>query len=106
MPLSVASHLIGATTRPEATVLDPMAGSGTTLIAARLLGRLAFGFDLDPLAVLVGREARETVAGLTVAQLAHFVTDSAIRSAILKAGLDAARAGMERILAEQATRDK
>src|SRR5206468_8905624 len=35
MPLSVASHLIGATTRPEATVLDPMAGSGTTLIAAR-----------------------------------------------------------------------
>lgn len=62
MPLSVASHLIAATTKPRATVLDPMAGSGTTLIAARRLGRLAVGFDLDPLAVLVARSATRTFA--------------------------------------------
>jgi len=34
-------------------VLDPMAGSGTTLVAARLRGHTAIGFDRDPLAVLI-----------------------------------------------------
>lgn len=34
-------------------VLDPMAGSGTTIVAARLKGHKAIGFDLDPLAVLI-----------------------------------------------------
>ncbi len=34
-------------------ILDPMAGSGTTLVAARLRGHKAIGFDRDPLAVLL-----------------------------------------------------
>ena len=34
-------------------VLDPMTGSGTTLVAARLRGHSAIGFDMDPLAVLI-----------------------------------------------------
>lgn len=34
-------------------VLDPMAGSGTTIVAARMKGHEAVGFDLDPLAVLI-----------------------------------------------------
>jgi tRNA G10 N-methylase Trm11 len=36
-------------------VLDCMAGSGTTLVAARSLGHTAIGFDTDPLAVLIAR---------------------------------------------------
>jgi SAM-dependent methyltransferase len=36
-------------------VLDPMAGSGTTLVVARTLGHKATGFDTDPLAVLLAR---------------------------------------------------
>ena len=36
-------------------VLDPMAGSGTTLVAARLRGHESFGFDTDPLAVLISK---------------------------------------------------
>jgi SAM-dependent methyltransferase len=36
-------------------VLDPMAGSGTTLATARLRGYEAIGFDRDPLAVLISR---------------------------------------------------
>ncbi|MEW6227358.1 MAG: DNA methyltransferase [Bacillota bacterium] len=37
------------------TVLDPMAGSGTTLLEAYLLGRQAIGVDIDPLAVKMAR---------------------------------------------------
>jgi SAM-dependent methyltransferase len=36
-------------------VLDPMAGSGTTIVAARLYGHRALGFDTDPLALLIAR---------------------------------------------------
>lgn len=40
-------------TRRRMRVLDPMMGSGTTLLAARLLDHEAAGVDLDPLAVLI-----------------------------------------------------
>jgi hypothetical protein len=36
-------------------VLDPMAGSGTTLVEARLMGRHAVGYDIDPLARLIAK---------------------------------------------------
>ncbi len=36
-------------------VLDPMCGSGTTLIEASLLGCAAFGVDMNPLSVLMSR---------------------------------------------------
>lgn len=35
------------------TVLDPMMGSGTTLVEANIAGRPAVGFDIDPLARLI-----------------------------------------------------
>ncbi|MDA8283253.1 MAG: DNA methyltransferase [Actinomycetota bacterium] len=37
------------------TVLDPMSGSGTALIEACLLGRVARGADIDPLARLISK---------------------------------------------------
>lgn len=42
-------------TNPTLTVLDPMAGSGTTVVTARLLGHSGLAFDTDPLAVLIAR---------------------------------------------------
>ena len=36
-------------------VLDPMSGSGTTLVCARMRGHRAFGYDTDPLALLIAR---------------------------------------------------
>lgn len=41
--------------QPKSIVLDPMAGSGTVLRQAADLGFAAWGFDLDPLAVLMAK---------------------------------------------------
>lgn len=60
-------------TEPGATVLDPMSGSGTTILEAFLLGRRSIGFDIDPLALriiqakvtpLEAREALHLMHGL------------------------------------------
>lgn len=40
---------------PGETVLDPMMGSGTTLVEARMLERHAIGIDVDPLACLIAQ---------------------------------------------------
>ena len=37
----------------DGIVLDPMGGSGTTLVEARLAGRTSFGLDMNPLSVFV-----------------------------------------------------
>lgn len=47
MPLSMAERLIAMFSDPGDLVLDPYAGSGTTLVAARLLGRRAVGIERD-----------------------------------------------------------
>jgi len=44
-----------ASLAPGSVVLDPMAGSGTVLRAAMAQGHQAYGFDMDPLAVLMAR---------------------------------------------------
>ncbi len=48
MPLSLARRCLAITSRPESVVLDPYAGSGTTLLAARDLGRRWVGIELKP----------------------------------------------------------
>lgn len=40
-------HLIRLFTDPGDVVIDPCAGSGTTLLAARNLGRRGYGFEID-----------------------------------------------------------
>ena len=49
-------HLfIAALTGKSDVVLDPMMGSGTTLVEAARLGRCAVGCDIDPLALLIAK---------------------------------------------------
>ena len=48
MPLSLARRCVEITSRPGDVVLDPYAGSGTTLIAARDAGRKWIGVELKP----------------------------------------------------------
>ena len=47
-PIKLMEHLITLVTPEGGTVLDPLVGSGTTLIAARNLGLSAIGIDQDP----------------------------------------------------------
>lgn len=50
-----ATHIIEKLTDKGGIVLDPMVGTGTTLLAARALGRQAIGIDLDPATANVAR---------------------------------------------------
>ena len=48
MPMTLARRCVAITSRPHDVVLDPYAGSGTTLLAARDLGRKWVGVELNP----------------------------------------------------------
>jgi hypothetical protein len=51
----IARQAIELLTQPGDVVLDPMVGSGTTLVEAWRTSRRGVGFDLNPLAVLITR---------------------------------------------------
>ena len=52
-PPQLPRFLIERLSKPDDIVLDPMAGSGTTLVEAARLGRRAIGCDIDPLARMI-----------------------------------------------------
>lgn len=54
-PPELPRKFIQELTDPNEVVLDPMIGSGTTLVEAFLAGRLGIGFDIDPLALLMSQ---------------------------------------------------
>jgi DNA modification methylase len=55
-PLALLELLVGACCPPGGVVLDPCCGSGTTLVAAKGLGREWVGCDLRPEAVELARQ--------------------------------------------------
>lgn len=54
-PPQLPRVFIEALTQPGDIVLDPMAGSGTTVVEAMLLGRQGIGTDIDPMALRIGQ---------------------------------------------------
>src|SRR5699024_4843940 len=60
-PLELPRRCIAAGCPEDGTVLDPFSGSGTTLVAARQVGRSAIGIDLNPdyHDIAISRLARE-----------------------------------------------
>lgn len=47
-PIKLASYLIAIGSRRGDIILDPFAGSGTTLISAKMLGRKYIGYEINP----------------------------------------------------------
>ncbi|SMN12038.1 Adenine-specific methyltransferase [uncultured Candidatus Thioglobus sp.] len=48
-PLALLPRIILSASRPGDVVFDPFSGTGTTSVAASLLGRKAIGIEIDPL---------------------------------------------------------
>ncbi len=51
----IAKKLIEKYGRDKKTILDPFCGSGTVLVEGILSGRNAFGYDINPLAILISK---------------------------------------------------
>ena len=65
-PVPLLEHLIRIFTDPGDVVIDPCAGSGTTLLAANNLNRRAYGFEIKK---NFYREAKEKILPLVQKQL-------------------------------------
>jgi site-specific DNA-methyltransferase (adenine-specific) len=62
-PLGLMDWLVRLVTPPGGLVLDPFMGSGTTLVAARALGRRAIGIEMDPDYCRLARKRISAAAG-------------------------------------------
>lgn len=73
----MAEYLIEGLTTSDATVLDPMLGSGTILTAANKIGSKAVGFDRVPLALLITRSAAQPSNSIDLENLRDRVLERA-----------------------------
>ena len=55
-PLALIRFMIDISVRPQTAILDPFAGSGTTLLAAKLEGRQAVGIEISELYCKIAAE--------------------------------------------------
>jgi site-specific DNA-methyltransferase (adenine-specific) len=68
-PEALLERLVGALSNPGDVVLDPYAGSGTTLAVAHKMGRAFIGIDASPVALETTR-ARFVALGARLAECA------------------------------------
>ena len=61
-PIELIEYCLGNSTERGDAVIDPFAGSGSTLVASHRLGRVGYGVEIDPsyVDVIVARLERET----------------------------------------------
>jgi DNA modification methylase len=70
-PPQLPNRFIEELTEPKDTVLDPMLGSGTTILESYRANRLGIGFDIDPLALLISRVKTTPIDALAAAQISR-----------------------------------
>lgn len=73
-PIGLMLELVNLFTEPDETILDPFAGSGTTLVAAKRLGRKAIGIEVsgefcEVAADRLRRSQRQQILGFKAQQI-------------------------------------
>jgi site-specific DNA-methyltransferase (adenine-specific) len=91
MPEQLLGRIIRSCSNPEAVVLDPFAGSGTTLVVAKKLGREWIGFELSE---KYAQQATSRIANAQIGQVLEGAPEPLISAPKTpnKAILDAYRA--------------
>ena len=62
-PVELITRCLANSSRPGDVILDPFSGSGSTIIAAQMLGRRALCMELDPAYAGVGIDRWEAFTG-------------------------------------------
>lgn len=76
-PPQLPREFILALTEPGEVVLDPMVGSGTTIIEAITAGRTGIGFDIDPLALLMTKVKTSNIDREHIKSIGEHIIQSA-----------------------------
>lgn len=96
-PHGLPGYFIDALTDPADTVLDPMCGSGITLLEGWAAGRSVIGIDLDPLA---RRQAKARTTALNNTEVLEAGQAALRRAADLMAGLGPQQDPLEAVKAD------
>ncbi len=83
-PPQLPRAFIKALTVPGDYVLDPMQGSGTTIVEARMTGRYGIGFDIDPLSVIISRVKTTSYTKRELAETGNLIVQKATESILNK----------------------
>ena len=87
-PVLLLERIIEISTDPDDVVLDPFCGSGTALVAAKLLGRRYMGIDISEDACAVAQDridhTMKSVSNLLNKGLSNYLTKSALDNNILE----------------------
>lgn len=75
-PLALMSRIVALFTEPEAVIVDPFMGSGTTAAAARNLGRHYIGGDLSPEYVAIAQ--RRLAQPYTISMFPEIIEGEAV----------------------------
>ena len=76
-PPQLPGFFIKELTRPGELVLDPMMGSGTTLVEAVRRDRRAAGRDIDPLAILIAEAKLSPIPSVKAVEIGYGVIEAA-----------------------------
>jgi DNA modification methylase len=79
-PPQLPRNFITGLTKPGDTILDPMAGSGTTVLEAYLTDRRCIGFDIDPLALLLTQVKVTPFSPYQIRKMGHEIVLNARRA--------------------------
>jgi len=78
-PPKLANLFIKNLSKENDLILDPMMGSSTTLLEADLLNRVSYGFDIDPLSLIIGKAKFQNIDSSKALSLTNKVLYSTIK---------------------------